>query len=179
MTNLKAAFWVHGTSVQVQFPSNLRGEGASATPSGGEGVMRYETGTRFPLKPARINWFHFAIPTPTILDDERPPVSRVCLLYSTLDSAEEEESGAWIRAVGLFDGAKNIWEFEGRLSGDHSAGLDAANTWDIKPAAVFQFGLGLTVVVESPALPATAEIVFVGAGAYFPALGTAALRARG
>ena len=56
MTDHKYKFWIHGVNVHVQ--------NESATAS----IKRYSQGTKI-RQNAGGNWFHLAIPTPTLLND--------------------------------------------------------------------------------------------------------------
>ena len=81
MPKLQAS-WVHGSSVQIEregyFISKRRtGYGAHFNTHGSE-------------------WFHFAIPTPVILDGQRSSVKKVFVFYMT-------EGAAKITSVHLYD----------------------------------------------------------------------------
>jgi hypothetical protein len=55
----RATVWIHGISGQVECPERL------------EWARRIGFSLRAQSKEASHNWFHFAIPTPRILDDTR------------------------------------------------------------------------------------------------------------
>ncbi|MGH9194771.1 MAG: DUF6623 family protein, partial [Acidimicrobiia bacterium] len=56
------AMWVHGTSIEVEVPNQI------------EDLRRFGFFTRITGKPNTTNWFHFAIPTPVIVDNDRKEV---------------------------------------------------------------------------------------------------------
>jgi carbonic anhydrase len=143
------ASWVHGSSVQIEregyFVSKSRaGYGAHFRTHGKE-------------------WFHFAIPTPVIVDGKRASLKKVFVFYRT-------EGTAKITAVHLYDaGGKPFKEFDNlALSGDHSTKIDNDNSW-ATPVHPMGFGLGISVEVDFG--PATTGgvpgIWFVTAGANF------------
>jgi len=111
----------------------------------------------------KTNWFHFPMPTPVILDDIRPPLIKVFVFYKTF---------AWVDVtnIHLYDGPRRIKTFDGlALSGDHSGGIDASNSWVIDPPITVMYGLGISVGVrfgnrDSSTYPG---ILFTSAGADF------------
>lgn len=70
---MRYEFWVHGVDVQIEYPENITGSmgDAPAHPRrSGWGTLVYQ-------KPNTANWFHFAIPTPTLLHDQDVTLSYV------------------------------------------------------------------------------------------------------
>jgi hypothetical protein len=64
-------------------------------------------------------------------------------------SSTKTERLAKITNVHVWDGSRAVEKFDGlSLSGDHSGGVDAQNSWTLTPAAPIQFGLGLSVGVD-------------------------------
>ena len=155
---LKAAMWVHGTIVEVEYPERL-------APWSTDGLVRKGWGTHFWGKENTNNWFHIPITTPVILDDIRPPLVKVFVFYKT-------EGYAKITNVHVWDGPKKVKAFDGlSLSGNHSGGIDANNSWVINPPITIAFGLGISVGVEFGPKDAIdipwPEILFTTAGADF------------
>jgi len=96
------AMWVHGTSLQVEVPDQI------------EALQRLGFFTRLTGKPNSTNWFHFAIPTPVIVDGDRKAVGPVILRFRTLSPQ------AIVRDVHIYDGEARIAAHDGvNLSGDH------------------------------------------------------------
>lgn len=101
--NISYASWIHGHSMQVEYPDR---------------IVRHERngwGTDIEGNPGTINWFHFAVPTPVIINDVRMQADSVMLCFET-GSAD-----AVVRDVHVYDGRTRIAEFnEINLFGDQS-----------------------------------------------------------
>lgn len=172
----ETARWVHGTIVEVEFSEYV------------DRVVRRGWGTHFfrerpaPLSPVEAppwwghakeigevtNWFHFPFTTPIGL---LLGVEKVFVLYSTVHTVPADPALApTVTNVHLYDGPNKIKAFDGlSLSGDHRQGVDAANSWSVKPALGIHFGLGISVGVRFPALEeakdtSVSEISFAAAG---------------
>ena len=148
---LKAAMWAHGTIVQVEFPERLVANG----------LIQKGWGAHIQGLPGTTNWFHFPITTPVILDDVRSALGKVFVLYATVGPAR-------ITDVHVYDGPKRVKAIDGLyLSGDHSVGIDASNSWAIDPPITIFLGLGISVGVEFglARIPPAPEILFTAAGA--------------
>jgi len=144
------AFWVHGTSVQMEregyFISKRRaGYGAVFQSHGKE-------------------WFHFAIPTPVLLDSVRSSLNKVFVLYKTSGTSI-------ITNVHIYDGAKKIHSFDGLrdFNGDHSQIIGEKNKWVLPHSIEVKFGIGISVQVDfgPPTKNGVPSIEFVTAGADF------------
>lgn len=132
--SLKAAMWAHGTSAQVEFPERLRPNNP---------VRRQGWGTTFSGPSRAENWFHFAIPTPVILDDVRPAVGKIFVFYDT------HGGGATLLDVHLYDGPFKFMEYSSlNLRGNHAQSIDAGNSWTVSPAHTILYGLGISVHVQ-------------------------------
>jgi hypothetical protein len=86
------ASWIHGHSMQIEYPdriASMRRAGFSIDVEG---------------KPGTTNWFHFAIPTPVIIDDVRLRADKVLLRFTT------GSVDAFVRHVHVYDGEKLIAE---------------------------------------------------------------------
>ncbi len=95
------ASWIHGTSIQVEFPDRLE----SITRAGFYTYLVGRTNT--------TNWFHFAVPTPVILDRVRLSVICAILRFRTFST------NAIVRDVHIYDGFTRIATHNGiNLSGD-------------------------------------------------------------
>jgi hypothetical protein len=80
------ASWIHGHSMQIEYPDRL--------------VSQRRAGFSFTVegKPGTINWFHFAIPTPVIINDVRLRADSVMLCFRT------GSVDAIVRDVHVYDG---------------------------------------------------------------------------
>ncbi len=84
------ASWIHGHSMQIEYPDQLASQwraGFSITVEG---------------KPGTNNWFHFAIPTPVIINDVRLRADSVMLSFRT------SSVDAIVRDVHVYDGSTVI-----------------------------------------------------------------------
>jgi hypothetical protein len=89
------ASWIHGHSMQIEYPDRL----AEQHPMGFH--MHVEG------KPGTVNWFHFAIPTPVIINDVRLRADAVIVNFET-GSAD-----AIVRDVHIYDGDVGVVEHNG------------------------------------------------------------------
>jgi hypothetical protein len=157
---LKAAMWLHGTLVEAEYPGNL------------QSWVRRGWGTGFVGQPGTDNWFHIPLPTPVILDDVRPQLTRVFVLYDSDVGISAGDRPA-LTDLHLYDGPSKVKELSlGALAGKHDAALDADNSFDVTPALTILFGLGLSVHVRfppayGPGVSVNYEIRFTTAGADF------------
>jgi hypothetical protein len=141
------AFWVHGVNVQMEregyFISKRRyGFGAKFNTHGGE-------------------WFHFAIPTPVILDGQRSSLKKVFVFYKT-------EGTAKITAIHVYDAGKKIKAFDNlSLSGDHSRKIDQYNSWSFTQTIYFGLGISVHVDFGEKRKGSVPGIMFTTAGADF------------
>jgi len=90
--NLSYASWIHGHSMQVEYPDRIASE------------WRAGFGITVEGKPGTTNWFHFAIPTPVIIDDVRLRADKVMLRFRT------GSVDAVVRNVHVYDGERLIAE---------------------------------------------------------------------
>ncbi len=63
--------WTHGTSVQVEYPDRVKY------------IRRAGWGTNIRQEHGSSNWYHFAIPTPTIINNDRTKYGKVWLKADT------------------------------------------------------------------------------------------------
>lgn len=127
MAKLQAS-WVHGSSVQMEREGYF--------------ISKRRTGYGAHFKTHGKEWFHFAIPTPVILDGQRAALKKIFVFYKT-------ELTAKITAIHVYDAGSSIKKFDNlSLSGDHSTGVDKDNSWVITPAHSMEFGLGISVEVD-------------------------------
>lgn len=131
------AMWVHGNAVVVETPGNVTNSN------------RFGFGTELELLPGRDCWFHCPMPTPVMVNDRRPGLQRVMILYKT-----QLQSGMSLRAVHLFDGQEKIFEkqfFDILTSGEHHTKMDGFNTIGLAAKPQIVFGLGISFRFENRA----------------------------
>jgi hypothetical protein len=96
------AMWIHGHSMQIEYPDRVASQWRAGFSINVEG------------KPNSTNWFHFAIPTPVIINDVRLRADSVMLRFKTYSV------DAWVRDVHVYDGETMIAAHNGvNLSKDH------------------------------------------------------------
>ncbi len=139
------ASWIHGHSLRVEFPDDL--------------VVQRPLGFHMLVegKPGTVNWFHFAIPTPVIVNDVRLRADTVILSFET-GSAD-----ALVRDVHIYDGSGKIAEFNG-------VNLTRENWYhrfEIKTRPEVWQGLGVSIGVTFGTEPMNHWMRFVSAGCDF------------
>ena len=96
------AMWIHGHTMQIEYPDRVASERRTGFSINIEG------------KPNSTNWFHFAIPTPVIVNDVRLRADSVMLRFKTYSA------DAWVRDVHVYDGETRIAVHDKvNLSKDH------------------------------------------------------------
>lgn len=83
---INTAYWTHGNNVSVEFPDRLE-----PIPEVGKAGSKKGFGTAFWGQGHSSNWFHFAILTPVILNEQRIPLQKIFVFYNA--------QGSWIRNV--------------------------------------------------------------------------------
>ena len=172
---IKSAVWVHGTSVEPEYPVPSLVRKGWGTQIVGNGSVFLKPGPTLDYEwfgpPSVWNWFHFALTTPVIIDDARPRLTRCFVLFRA--------DVAWVRAVHVWDANRKVAEFDTsgiNLTGDYMQ-IGTDNTFTLSTPEVISFGLGISVSVEFQRgqIPlgtgyvrmAGGEILFTTAGADF------------
>jgi hypothetical protein len=142
-TPLIHASWVHGNSVEEELPERL----LRARPMGPYGL--------FYGKPDTFNWFHFAIPTPVIVDRRRLRLDSVMLMFIT-------SPDTWVRNVHIYDGHRRIENFDG-LS---MTRVHWFERFDVLNYYV-RYGIGVSVGVQFGSENRSHYIAFIAGGGDF------------
>ncbi len=139
------ASWIHGHSMQVEYPDRL------------VHLERDGWGTVVEGKPGTSNWFHFAIPTPVIINDVRLQAGSILLSFST------GSVDAFVKDVHVWDGSNRIAVFDDRylLPGQPAERLILPGT------PMMGFGLGISVGVGFGVEPMDHSMTFFSAGCDF------------
>ena len=142
---LAHAMWVHGHSMQIEYPNRLNW------------VQRTGFSTKVQSKgPMQPNWFHFAIPTPVIVNDKRLRVGSVLIRFRSAGQA-------YVKAIHVYDGEKKIASKENiKLSPPQ---------WQVEKVSVpnnsqIFWGLGISILVDF-GIDTPREIEFSAAGCDF------------
>ncbi len=87
--NISYASWIHGHSMEIEYPDRI--------------IWQVRKGYAYQLegKPGTANWFHFAIPTPVIVNDVRLRIDSIILRFLT------GSVDAFVRDVHIYDGEKH------------------------------------------------------------------------
>lgn len=124
---LAHAMWTHGHSMQIEYPDRLDLE------------KRMGFYIQVRGKPFTSNWFHFAIPTPVIVDGKRLCVGSVMIRFHT-------GPGASVYAVHIYDGENRIAAHEG-LNLSPQGGF-VWPRFDVPTHPDIKWGLGISIGVK-------------------------------
>lgn len=138
------ASWIHGHSVHVEYPSRIVSERRAGFYIEIEGKFGSQ------------NWFHFDVPTPVIVNDNRLKVGSVMLRFKTQD--------AYVRHVHVYDGEKRIAEHNNVSHRDNTL---LFQRFDVPGHPPVQWGLGISIGVSFGDQPRPHLIQFISAGCDF------------
>lgn len=94
MSFLTQSMWTHGNSMQIEYPECL------------DSIYRKACSIQVQGKAGTSNFFHFAIPSPTIVDSESMEIAAVFLRFRTASA------DTYIQEVYLYDGEEKFAEFK-------------------------------------------------------------------
>lgn len=124
--SIDQAPWIHGTSIQVEYPDRLHS------------IRRLGFYSRIYGKQNTTNWFHFAVPAPVIVSGKRLRIARAMLRCRTASTK------AIIKHVHLYDGYSKI--------ASHNDINLTGNQWFVKFGVAHKpyvyWGLGISIGVE-------------------------------
>ena len=124
--SIAQAPWIHGTDINIEYPERL------------ENIRRAGFYTNLYGKAATTNWFHFAIPSPVIVDGRRLKIARAMIRCRT------HSDKAVIKHVHLYDGYSKI--------ASHNDVNLTGNQWFAKFGVArkpyIYWGLGISIGVE-------------------------------
>jgi peptidoglycan hydrolase-like protein with peptidoglycan-binding domain len=120
------ASWLHGTAVTVEVPASM------------ESVRRFGFFTRLIGKANTTNWFHFALPTPVIVNGDRKVVGPCMLRFQT------GGTNAVVRDVHIYDGEVRVAAHNGvNLSGNQPF-----RRFGVAHAPEVLWGVGISIGVK-------------------------------
>lgn len=129
---LKQASWTHGNSLTVETSQNLAS------------IIHIGWGTELRFVPGKSSWCHILIPTPVIVDDQRLKVQKLFLFFNV------NEGQGSIRNIHIYDGPNRIQTFDGlSLKGNHSGGVDSANTISLQNQHSVLFGISISFLFQA------------------------------
>ena len=139
------AMWTHGHSMQIEYPDRVASQ------------RRAGFGINVEGKSNTTNWFHFAIPTPVLVNDVRLRADSVLLRFKTYSV------DAWVRDVHVYDGEKLIAAHNGvNLSKEH-----LFERFVVPDAPLVQWGLGISIGVACGVEMMDHHMEFFAAGCDF------------
>lgn len=142
---LAHASWIHGHSMQIEFPDRLIS------------VWRAGFFIRIEGKSNTNNWFHFAIPTPVIVDDNRLRAHSVMLVFRT------NSEDAIVRDIHIYDGDKKI-AVHNRTD---KTGAVGSYRWEVPGHPEVHWGVGISIGVDFRGSGARNRMEFISAGCDF------------
>jgi hypothetical protein len=120
------ASWIHGHSMQVEYPDQITRH------------VHIGWGTEIEGMPGTTNWFHFAIPTPVIINDIRMQADSIILDFKT------GSVDAFVRDVHIYDGGYRIAVFDGLNLSLEQPGFRLV----LPDAPYLLYGLGISLGVS-------------------------------
>lgn len=123
---LAQAMWVHGHSMQIEYPDRI------------DQQIRAGFYIKVKGKPFTGNWFHFAIPTPVIVNGERLRVGSVMVRFRT-------GPGTSVHAVHIYDGEHKIAAHDGL---NLSSKQFSWPRFDVPTHPPIKWGLGISIGVK-------------------------------
>jgi len=142
------AMWIHGHSMEIEYPDRLAS------------MRRAGFSINVEPKSNSTNWFHFAIPTPVIVDDVRLRVNQVMLRFKTYSV------DAWVRDVHVYDGEKLIAAHDKvNLSKEHWFEI-----FVVPDTPLVQWGIGISIGIACGVEMMDHHMEFFAAGCDFTAV---------
>ncbi len=138
------AMWIHGHSMQIEYPANINS------------TWRAGFYIRVEGKKNTTNWFHFAIPTPVIVDNRRLRAESVMLLFKTSPNAIVNE-------VHIFDGDTVISSHKNL----NLAGNIGPKRFMIEKRPEVKWGIGISIGVRFGSSSGSRRMEFISAGCDF------------
>jgi len=138
--------WIHGNSMNIEYPDRIASE------------LRTGFCIRIEGKPGTENWFHFAIPTPTIINGNKLKAGSVMLRFRTLST------DALVKNIHVYDGETRIAQHDNiNFYGDH-----LFERFDIPRHPAIQWGLGISIGVGFGGIKSMSHrMEFISAGCDF------------
>jgi hypothetical protein len=124
---IKHAAWVHGSSLQVETPQNVKS------------VTRFGFYTRIVGKPGKGTWIHFPVPTPVIVDAQRLRLESAMIRFNC------NSNRVCVAHFHVFDGEQRVFLKDN---------INLVQNWNtplhrerIRPEHSVLWGLGITLYV--------------------------------
>jgi hypothetical protein len=141
------AMWAHGHTLQIEFADRIQSARRFGSSMSIEGRQNTE------------NWFHFAIPTPAIMNDRRLRTGSVLLRFRT------SSDNAYVHAVHIYDGESRIAAHDNLRVSPRAWSLQR---FDVPNDPEIRWGLGISIGVRFQSVtPADNRVEFSSAGCDF------------
>lgn len=124
---LEKAMWAHGHSMIIEYPQRIKKEWRAGFYIRIVGLQN------------QTNWFHFAIPTPVIVNNNRLRVDSVLLRFRS------KSTRADVTNVHVYDGEKKIASHDGLNLSPSSWGMQR---FDIPGNHDVRWGIGISIGVR-------------------------------
>ena len=124
---LAKAMWAHGHSMVIEYPDRIKSE--------------WKAGFYYRVvgKPGTTNWFHFAIPTAVIVNDNRLAIDSVMIRFRS------NSTQAAITNVHVYDGEVKIASYDGQ---NHCPPTWEWPRFDVPPHPEIKGGVGISIGVR-------------------------------
>lgn len=135
------AMWVHGNSASIQLNGFGRGPGEDINGLSWTAVegLRLGWGVQYRCQDNSGYWFHFAIPTPVILNGVHAHLRRVMVLFTA-------DPGVTLGSVHVWDGPSRVFAQDALAIGGANLGLiPGRNSFDIPDRSV-NWGIGISML---------------------------------
>jgi hypothetical protein len=138
--------WIHGHSMRIEYPERIASE------------LRTGFCIQVDGKPGTENWFHFAIPTPTFINDNKLKVGSVMLRFRTLSA------DALVKHIHVYDGETKIAQHNNiNFQGDRMF-----ERFDVPGHPAVNWGLGISIGVGFGGIVSMSHrMEFIAAGCDF------------
>jgi len=143
--DISFASWIHGHSMEIEYPDRM------------VSTVRKRYAFQVEGKPGTTNWFHFAIPTPVIINDVRLQIASVLLRFTTgsIDS--------FVRDVHIYDGEKRIAVHDGVYLAEENSLV----RFEVPETPYLALGLGISLGVGFGVEMMAHTMSFISAGGDF------------
>ena len=146
ITSIAQAMWCHGHNMQIEYPNEIKS------------IRRAGFFISVVPKLNTKNWFHFAIPTPVIVDGNRLHADSVMIRFKTYSSV------ARVTGIHVYDGETRIATHNGLTLSPTSL---STHRFDIPNNPEIFWGLGISIGVTIGSGTGTPTIEFASAGCDF------------
>jgi len=149
MPNRKFTSWVHGSSMQIEYPNRVTS------------VRHTGPFVRIEGSPGQNTWVHLPVPTPTVVDGASMKVGAALVSFRTRANAKVHE-------VIVYDGEKRIAEHTDLNLEDDQLGARFEVPGNPEAGQGINITLGISFSEKSPDVRAM-QIEIIGAGIEFTA----------